>query len=228
MAKFCVPSSGPDGWQGLLASPSSHWRTGYSAKALAHCWETASGFPESVTKIFSESEFPVFRDMEFILGLPEHQTPLVGGTRPSQSDIFVLPRSGRGLVSITVEGKVAEAFGSSLTGDWLKDGSPGKRVRLADLRKRLGLSRKRVDHIWYQLLHRTASALIEAERFCATTAVMLVHSFNQEHARFENYRNFVELFGKSTEPNSVTYIGRRNGIALYTAWVVGEQEYLAV
>lgn len=43
MTKFYVPSTGPDDWQTLLGDPVKHWRTGYSAKTLAHCWEGAGG-----------------------------------------------------------------------------------------------------------------------------------------------------------------------------------------
>ena len=225
MAKFFMPTKGPEDWRGFLSSPATQWRTGYSAKTLAHCWEAAGGFPESVSRVFADSGFPVLRDMEFLIGLPEHQTFLVGGRRPSQSDIFVLASTEKDLITITVEGKVNEEFGP-LIGDWKEDGSKGKRERLADLRKRLKLSRTGVDHIRYQLLHRTASTLIEAERFHATSAVMLVHSFSQEHKWFEDYQAFVGLFGKSAEPDSATYFGFRDGIALYTAWVVGEPKFL--
>ena len=226
MAKFFMPTNGPDVWQGFLSSPATQWRTGYSAKTLAYCWEAARGFPESVNRVFSDSGYPVLRDMEFIHGLPEYQTFLVGGRRPSQSDIFILARSEKELICLTVEGKVNEEFGP-LVADWREDGSPGKQARLVDLRKRLRLSRKQVDHIRYQLLHRTASSLIEAERFHATSAVMLVHSFSEEHRWFEDYQAFIGLFGKTAEPDSVTYIGRKHGIALYTSWVVGEPEFLA-
>lgn len=225
MANFFVSSTGPDDWRGLLSHPSNQWRTGYSAKTLAYCWEAARSFPESVRRVFAASGYPRLQNMEFIFGLPEYRTPLAGGRTPSQSDIFVLARSGRGLISITVEGKVDEDFGP-LTSDWRKDGSPGKRERLADLCKRLRLSQKRVDPIRYQLIHRTAAALIEAERFYADTAIMLVHSFSPKRTGFEDYQAFTGLFGRSTEPDSVTYIGRRNGIELYTAWVVGEPEFL--
>ena len=227
MAKFFMASSGPDDWRGYLASPSNQWRTGFSAKTLAYCWEAAGGFPASVTRVFAASAYPALRNLEFIFGLPEFQTPLVGGRGPSQSDIFVVACTGQELVSITVEGKVEGTFGSSIVGDWLKDASSGKRERLADPRKHLGLSNKKVDHIWYQLLHRTASALIEAERIHAKTAIMLVHSFSQNHSRFEDYQDFVALFGKTAELDSVTSIGKKKGIALYTAWVVGESEFLA-
>ncbi|NQW24002.1 MAG: hypothetical protein HQ475_11210 [SAR202 cluster bacterium] len=225
MAKFFIPTNDADSWQGLLSSPSKQWRTGYSAKTLANRWESAQGFPESVSQVFVDSGYSQLQNLEFVLGFPEYQTALPGGVRASQGDVFVLAKSGSDLVTITVEGKVNEEFGP-LTGEWRNDQSRGKQVRLAALTKRLRISRNRVDHIRYQLLHRTASALIEAERFNAKSAVMLVHSFSQEHAWFEDYKAFVSLFGKSAEPNSVSYIGRRNGVHLYTAWVAGESHFL--
>lgn len=42
---------------------------------------------------------------------PEHQVPLLGGSRPSQTDLFVVAQSPGELVSIAVEGKVREPFG---------------------------------------------------------------------------------------------------------------------
>ena len=80
--------------------------------------------------------------------------------------------------------------------------------------------------IRYQLLHRTASALIEAERFGASTAFMLVHSFSQEDEHLEDYQEFVKLFGTSGEVNTVSYAGNKNGIDLYLAWVRGEERFL--
>jgi hypothetical protein len=32
------------------------WRSGFSAKALAHCWQEADGFPESVGNALDGSE----------------------------------------------------------------------------------------------------------------------------------------------------------------------------
>jgi hypothetical protein len=75
----------------------------------------------------------------------------------------------------------------------------------------------RVDHISYQLLHRTAAALIEAERFNANTAVTLIHSFSGDRVGFKDYQAFISLFGKWSKPNTVTNVGRRNGVQLYTS-----------
>jgi hypothetical protein len=40
--------------------------------------------------------------------------PLPGGSTQSQNDAFVLARTPKGLVSITIEGKVSEPFGETL------------------------------------------------------------------------------------------------------------------
>ena len=225
MGKFYIPATGTESWKKLLADPKKQWRSGYSAKALACCWEEARGFPKSVQQVFSRSDHAGFKGIEFLLGFPEYKVPLPGGKRPSQSDIFVLARSQGQMITIAVEGKVAESFGATVAG-WQKRDSKGKRCRLEFLRQLLGLSGKSLGPIRYQLLHRTASALIEAERFHASAALMLVHSFSQENAWFEDYQAFLNLFGKSGAPNSVTHVGERNGVELYLSWVTGEERYL--
>ena len=84
------------------------------------------------------------------------------------------------------------------------------------------------NYVRYQLLHRTASALIEDERFNASAAMMMVHSFSQEHVWFEDYQAFLDLFGKSGAPNSITHVGERYGVELYLSWVTGEERFLKV
>ena len=131
------------------------------------------------------------------------------GGRPSQNDIFVLGKFGNRLVSIAVEGKVNETLGPTVA-EKRKDMSPGVKERLEFLIDLLQLKDKELDLVRYQLLHRTASALIEADRFsatapgvalppasmqsCASNALMLVHSFSQEHKWFEDYAAFVGLY----------------------------------
>jgi len=227
MSKTFIPSKSPEDWKGLLAEPDKQWKTGYSAKALAYCWEEAGGFPKSVQKVFSKTPYSLFKGMIPLLVLPEYQVPLPGGARPSQNDIFVLAHSNEGLVTITVEGKVKEPFGPTVS-EWLKNSSHGKQLRLEFLRERLELTNDSLDHIRYQLLHRTASALIEAKWFNASSAVMLVHSFSQDQAWFEDYNEFLRLFDQTGKPDSVTFVGKRDGIDLYFSWVTGEEKYLKV
>ena len=129
-----------------------------------------------------------------------------------------------------VEGKVSEPFDLPVA-DWLKvvtspSGRSDKPRRLKYLSSRLDIQDDDVSHIRYQLLHRTASASIEAERFGASTAVMLVHSFSQEDEHLEDYQAFVELFGTTGDVDTVSYAGAKNGIDLYLAWVRGEERFL--
>ena len=61
-----------------------------------------------------------------------------------------------------MEGKVSEPFGDTIA-ERRKDDGEGKRKRLKFLLKELELEpSKEINAIRYQLLHRTASALIEA------------------------------------------------------------------
>ena len=137
----------------------------------------------------------------------------------------MLARSHGRLVAITVEGKVDEERGPRVE-DWQKQESTGKRVRLTFLREKLGLSGTRLGHIRYQLLTRTAAALIEADRFNASTALMLVHSFSRWHTGCKDYQAFLELFGEKGALNKITSLGDKNGVELYTSWVTGEERYL--
>ena len=227
MRKFFVPTTSADDWKSLLASPERHWRKGYSARALASSWEDAGEFPSEVKLAFDECEFPILQDIELLLGFPEYQVPLPGGRRPSQNDIFVLGKSkpqGQ-LIAITVEGKVAESFDVTVS-EWLEGASQGKQIRLDYLCSVLGLERESLGEVRYQLLHRTASALILAEQFNASAAMMLVHSFSQEHEWFEDYQRFLKLFGQCGTPNSVTYLGNLNGVETFASWVVGGKRFL--
>jgi hypothetical protein len=104
---------------------------------------------------------------------------LPGGSRASQTDLFALARSGSDLISIAVEGKVAEAFDTTV-GEWLdrraaeqakrgrtRQPSAQTRKRLAFLCELLQLEEGDILDLRYQLLHRTAAAILEAQRFAA-------------------------------------------------------------
>ena len=72
LGKIYVPSQGPEDWKRLLAKPELHWKTGYSAKTLAHCWEEESDdFPISVRRVFKASGMRLFERAELLLAFPE-------------------------------------------------------------------------------------------------------------------------------------------------------------
>ena len=225
MGKFFVPTIGPESWKGLLAEPEKQWRTGFSAKTLANCWEQSGGFPPSVSKVLKDSGIKKLGSMEFLLAFPEWPTSLPGGRQSSRSDILVLAKADGQLATLAVEGKVSEPFGPTVS-EWQKSDSPGKRTRLAFLRQVLGLGQSPLEQIRYQLLHRTASALIEANRFNASLAIMLVHSFDRDNAWIDDYQAFLSLFDVYGAPNTITSAGIKNGVELYLSWVTGEKQYL--
>ena len=225
MTRIYIPSAGPDSWQQFLAEPDKQWKTGYSAKSLAHSWEEADGFPKEIRDALADSDIEALNGMTPLLVVPEHKVPLPGGRTESQNDVFVLGSTSSGLVSICIEGKVNESFGEPVS-KWGPDSSPGKQKRFQYLTETLGLEDADLSNIYYQLLHRTASAIIEAKRFHASTAVMLVHSFSEEHKWFPEFGEFAKAMGASAELNSIHSCGSRSGVNLFIGWVVGNPEYL--
>lgn len=212
-----IPSSGPDSWRAFLAKPELHWAVGYSARTLAHSWEAAGGVPPEVAAIL----LPVVGPIEPLIVIPEHKTPLPGGRRESQSDVLLLARHLNGTVACTIEGKVDEPFGPTV-GQQMAAASDGQLTRMKYLCERVGLA-DCPAHIHYQLLHRTVSALIEADRFCTGEAAMIVHSFSPEKKWFEAFAAFVELLGGGeTRAGEPVVIG---GLTkpLILGWAVGDQ-----
>jgi len=224
MKHIYIPTSSPEDWRKFLAEPEKQWRSGYSAKELAECWESADGFPPEFQVLFSTSNNPALNALELLLAIPEYQVDLPGGRRPSQNDLFVLARASDGqLAAIMVEGKVAEPFGDTL-GTWLKDASHGKHNRLKFLCETLGFSNLPPLSIRYQLLHRTASALIEARRFNAKYAMMIVQSFSPEHAWLEDYQAFLGLFGSTGEVGELVDLPLQGSLHLFAGWVFSQTQ----
>lgn len=229
MNRVFVRINKPEDWRPLLAKPHRHWRTGYSAKALAYCWRLANGFPKSVRKVFENSGIPLFRNLELLMAFPEYKVSLPPrGGRPSQNDIFVLAKGNGQLVAIMVEGKVSEPFGETVA-EWRADSGKGKEERLEFLLNELGLSDRDVSTIRYQLLHRTASATIEAKRFSAKSALVLIYSFSQCDEWFEDYVRYLSLFNlENITTNSLVYAQSIRGVDLYFGWVRGDQKYWCI
>ena len=99
-----VPTASTKDWQKLIRDPVKQWRHGYSAKSLADHWQDEKGFPADVQQMFTSASVPGITDAEMLLGIPESGTKLPGGGYDSQTDLFVLAKSGDGLITITVEG----------------------------------------------------------------------------------------------------------------------------
>ena len=226
MSRILHFTAGPQDWQALLADPQKHWRTGFSARTLAHCWEAARGLPPEVQAVFASSNEPLLADFTPIIAVPEFRVPLPGGDRHSQNDLFLLGRSKAGPVSIMVEGKVSESFGPTIA-EWRKDASAGKEERLSFLLRTVGLASALDGASRYQLFHRAASAVLEGERYRAVAAVMLVHSFSQERACWSDYQAFLKLFQVDAEIGAIQRLPGAQRVPLFGAWVLGDCRFLS-
>lgn len=199
MSRLLVPTLGPSDWRRLLANPSTQWVRGKSAYVTAVAWEAARttprGLPLQVCQILDTHDD--LRGAVLLLGIPEHRVYLPGGGHASQTDLWALLRKEDHLISLAVEGKSGESFDKTV-GEWLTSAKPNSRKpsRLAFLRERLGLSHVEVTRIRYQLLHRTAAALLEAERFTADFALVLIQSFGGQNdaSSFSDFQAFGRLF----------------------------------
>ena len=147
-------------WEPLLSNP-MHWKPGHSAMACAQCWEDAvtkapNGLPLEISWI-------VVREGRPILAIPEHRGSSLGGTRPSQSDVFALLSMAEGTYTLTFEALNDRPFGDSVS-DW-EHGTASSDAILDRMREVFGNAGRPPGHVPYQLCHRAASAIYEADRF---------------------------------------------------------------
>jgi len=221
--RIFVPTDSAEDWKRFLAKE-HHWRAGYSAMSLAQSWESAHpSLPQEVVDALATSGDPLLEDPSLVLAIPEYQIDLPGGRRPSQTDVLALVRSRAGLVAVAVEGKVDEAFGPTL-GERRSDPSTGVAQRISWLQGRLGLSDV-PDAIRYQLLHRTASALLAAEQFDATCGVMLVQSFSPTDMWFDDFAAFAALLGVDASIGTTGRATVPGETPLFLGWCKGDQHF---
>lgn len=189
---YANPITEPEDVIPCLAKQERHWKKGYSAYELAHSWVKAKGIPRPVVAVLHQ--VADFQRMELVEGFFEKNTDLRSRGRPSQTDLLALIGDGDGFAVLGVEGKVDEPFGP-LVSEWLVNASPTKQTRLSELRKTLGLTGCDVSNLRYQLLHRTAATIYEAQRYKVRRSVMLVHSFSKNHRWFDDFQAFADAIG---------------------------------
>jgi hypothetical protein len=68
MSRILIPATGPDDWKQFLADPDKQWKTGYSARSMAHCWQEADGIPADVSSVLKQS--PDLANIEAIFVIP--------------------------------------------------------------------------------------------------------------------------------------------------------------
>lgn len=208
--------------------PRGHFKPRRSAYELAHRWHGTGRFPDEVAAALDA--VPALAGAEVVDARPEYPVRLPGGGHTTQIDLWVHAHSGAGNVSIAVEGKVAEPFGPRVR-TWLepvarsRGGAPagpsaGKRQRLNHILDLLRLREEQVMDLHYQLLHRTASALLAPGP--TDHAVMLVHSFGPPSNRsFHHFCSFAAALGARAERGCIVPVPGRVAPSLHLGWVDG-------
>ncbi len=70
--------------------------------------------------------------------------------------------------------------------------------------------------------------MIEARRFNARYAIMLVHSFSPTGNWFDEYARFLRLFEVAAEKDMLHHLNTVDGIDMYAAWVTGDPRFLTM
>ena len=126
---------------------------------------------------------------------------------------------------MTGEGKVKEDFDETIS-NWENTSDVGIEVEvLGFIFSKIGIIGKDIDNLRYQLFHRLASAVIIAEKFHATNAIMIIQSFeiddNKNH--FSDFFDFLKLYNHPSVNKSQLYnLNNVNGIDVFAGWVYSE------
>jgi hypothetical protein len=228
MKRIFIPTKSGSDWQWLLAKPDVHWQSGKSAMTVAAAWEAAhDSLPPEIASALANSGDARLVGLQLLATFPEYQVELPGGATASQTDVLAVASNASGLVVLAIEGKVDEEFGPTL-GAKRAQASAGQGDRLSFLHETIGLKKPLADEIRYQLLHRTASAVLVARDFHAATAVMVVQSFSERNRWFEDYERFCQELGGTAVMGKAIAVPGKASPSLFLAWCQGEQRFRAV
>lgn len=202
----------------FLGKQELHWKEGRSAKLLIDQWFAAGGLPASVRTVLETAE--PFSGATMLEGWPERETELPWGRgRPTQTDLLALLRLKSGeLAVLGIEAKVDETLGP-LVGDWLREGGDNRVARLKGLCGLFGLDPQAVHTMRYQVLHRIAGSVLEAQRFGCRRAAVLVQSWCPKRTGLPDFQAFATAVGLSLESNAISGSIDIAGVELWIGWV---------
>lgn len=223
--------AGPEAWKGLAGE--GKWRATRSAYELAYAWHGAGGIPPAIGDTFTRSGQPELAKLKLELGFVEKPVFLDTPIGPSMTDMMGYARNGAGdPIILAVEGKATESFGlpvrAWVRGDLLLPTpdavpKPSRVRRLRFLAERLGVPVDVDSPLYYQLFHRTVSAVLEATLAGASAAVLLVHSFTKDDdANWMAYSAFVQALGGAAPAKDVVAgplsVAGAPGLKLFALW----------
>lgn len=206
----------------------THWKDGRSAKLLAERWFGASDILPVVRALLDQAEDLV--DAEFLDAWLERETDLRDGRgTPTQTDLLALLGLQRQLAVLGIEAKVDETFGP-LVREWIGDADGGgKAERLKHLCGLLRVKPEDVGDLRYQLLHRTAAVILEAQRFRTDRAILIVQSFCPRRSGLADAALFYERIGMAGLQAGVLIGARRfGGVDLSVGWAADPVQPMVV
>lgn len=216
---FHHPTQSLDDLMPRFGDPASYEKR--AAQFLIRSWLAfGEEFPELIRLTLATS--PALAGGSFVEGFFERGTDLGDGRRLSKADLIALLRISKNLAVMSVMAMVDEPFGN-LVAHELASASSAKCARIERLRAMLDISVTEVGMIPYELLHRTAAAVIEARRFCADTAVMMVHSFDRDDCGIEAFQRFARAIGiKEAQATYTSGPVIIDGVKLYVGWTADQ------
>lgn len=220
-----------DDWRGLAGA--DKWVPARSAYELAHCWNQAGGLPMPIKNVLSSSGHDILRGLSIDLCLVEKPVFLDSQIGPSMTDLMGYGRNAQGdAVILAVEGKADEPFASRVSTWLLGDKSdpsapaeprPTRLRRLKFLSKHLSLAIPPDSPLRYQLLHRTVSAVLEAQLHGAAAAIVLIHVFGPETSNnLSDFSEFIRQLGGREATKGVVSgpyaLGEQGNLPTYFLW----------
>lgn len=202
-----------------------HFKEGHSAFELTHRWKNVgSRMPEPIYSIFQNSGITDVRDIEILQIYVEYPVFLDSLRTPSKNDLMIFCKSTIApKIVVAVEAKCAETFAERVQ-TWIRaPDSPNSRKqrklfkapvsivgrkekRLAFLNEVLSVTISPDSHLRYQLLHRTASAILTARQTFANIAVVLIQAFTQSDSNYADFMEFCKFLGIQ-KPTRDTVLG---------------------
>ena len=225
MSRILSFTSGPQDWQKLLADKEKHWKKGYSARTLAHCWKQQMVFPPRLTYHSLRVLILYWQISLLFLQSLSSRCPCLAVCVPHKMISLYWPVHHLARYPLWLRAKsMNPSVPPSASGEMKHH--PGKRSALRFLLRSLGLNTVPEDSIRYQLLHRAASAIITGEKYRAVAAVLVVHSFSQAHTGWSDYQAFTNLFGVEAVVGTIQKLSISSSLPLFGMWVVGNPSFL--
>jgi hypothetical protein len=218
--RIYAPTAGLSTWKQGLLDPDTQWVRTKSAFETAVFWECGAMQPRGLHPhlIALLEQEQTLEGCELVASFPGHRVHMPGVMDASQTDVWAVLRTDVGSVSIALEGKAGEGFAESV-GEWRKDALAEKDTRLAFLCDQLGLTKQPSDEIRYQLLQRTVSALLEAERVDAAIAAMIIVSFTDDPRSKDDFGAFTSCLGGAVSPGQIRRMTSVQHRPLFLGWL---------